>query len=312
MPTISASRQKSDQLSAEFVYILERKAQEIGVSNKKLNIYSYNDFRKFLTDYFNSRRLQMRAFSIRYFAQRAGIASHSFISAVIKGKRNLTPESKQKVAQGIGLESNELRYFNLLVDFNQAKNSKEKQVIFDDLNGLRRNTTYYKLNKAHYEYMSKWYYFVVRELAVYVPWKGDFGLLASFVVPRITEPEARAAVKLLVEIGFLNQVEEGRYVQTDRILTTKDIPVHLVKQARKQFIELSARASDEIDPNVRNLGSTTLTLSPKNYAKAVDIMEEARHKLIALSQDEGAVLRVYQAHLHLFPLSKEINPVEES
>jgi uncharacterized protein (TIGR02147 family) len=282
------------------------------VSNKKLNIFTYNDFRRFLADYFNYRRLQMQAFSIRYFAQKAGISSHSFISAVIKGKRNLTSECKQKIAEGIGLQTNELSYFNLLVDFNQARRAEEKQAIFEQLNALRRNTSYYKLNKAHYEYLSKWYYFVIRELAVCAPWHGDYGLLASLVLPRITESEARAAVKLLVEIGFLKRSDDGSYCQTDTILTTKDIPGHLVRQARKQFIELSARASEEIDQSQRNLGSTTLTLSAKNYPKAVDIMEEARRKLIALSQDEGPVHRVYQAHVHLFPLSKEIDSGEES
>jgi uncharacterized protein (TIGR02147 family) len=282
------------------------------VSNKKLNIYTYNDFRRFLADYFDHRRLQMRSFSIRYFAQRAGIASHSFISAVIKGKRNLTPECKQKFARGIGLETNELRYFNLLVDFNQAKHADEKQEIFDQLNELRRNTSYYKLNKAHYEYMSKWYYFVIRELAVFAPWHGNFARLASFVEPLITESEARAAVRVLLDIGLLAPNDDGGYSQTDKVLTTNDVPGHLVKQARKQFIELSIHASEEIDPDSRNLGSTTLTLSAKNYAKAVDIMEEARRRLVTLSQDEGRVHRVYQAHLHLFPLSKEIDSAEES
>ncbi len=282
------------------------------MANKKLNIYTYNDFRTYLADYFENRRQQMRSFSIRYFAQKAGIASHSFISAVIKGKRNLTPDVKQKFAQGLGFDQNELRYFNLLVDFNQAKLSQEKQDLFEQLNGLRRNTSFYKLNKAHYEYMAKWYHFVIRELAVYAPWNGDYNRLASIVLPRISESEAKAAVKLLMEIGVLYRKDDGHYCQTDKIVSTQDIPGHLVKQARRQFIELSVRASDEINPNVRNLGSTTLTLTKKNYSKAVEIMEEARRKLIVLSQDETSVDRVYQAHLHLFPLSKEIDSAEES
>jgi hypothetical protein len=40
-------------------------------------------------------------------------------------------------------------------------------------------------------------------------------------------------------------------------------------------------------------------------------LEEARHRIIALSQDKEPVNRVYQAHLHLFPLSKEIDSAEE-
>jgi uncharacterized protein (TIGR02147 family) len=281
------------------------------MSNKKLNIYTYNDYRVLLADYFKERRLKTRSFSMRHFALRAKMASHSFISAVIKGKRNLTFDCKQKIARGMGLAGNELLYFNHLVDFNQSRNVDKKQEFFDKLNTLRRNTKYYKINKTHFAYLSKWYNFVIRELAENAPWGGDYARLASYVTPPIMESQARASVNLLLDTGLLVCAEDGTYHQTEKILTTKEIPGHLVKVARKQFIELSARASDEIGPHERNLGSTTLALGSRNYQRAVEIMEEARHRIIALSQDKEPVNRVYQAHLHLFPLSKEFATVGE-
>jgi uncharacterized protein (TIGR02147 family) len=281
------------------------------MSHKKLNIYTYNDYRVFLADYFKDRRSKSLSFSIRNFARIAGMASHSFISAVIKGKRNLTADCKQKMARGIGLAGNELLYFNHLVDFNQSGSVDKKQECFDKLNALRRNTTYYKINKTQFAYLSKWYNFVIRELAENAAWGGDYARLASYVLPAITESQARASIRLLLDTGLLVCAEDGTYRQTEKIITTKEIPGHLVKVARKQFIELSARASEEIGPHERNLGSTTLTLSGRNYQRAVEILEEARHRIIALSQDKEPVSRVYQAHLHLFPLSKDINSAEE-
>jgi uncharacterized protein (TIGR02147 family) len=281
------------------------------MSNKNLNIYTYNDYRVFLADYFKDRRSRTPSFSIRNFARIAGMASHSFISAVIKGKRNLTADCRQKIARGIGLAGNELLYFNHLVEFNQSRSVDEKQECFDKLNALRRNTIYYKLNKAHFTYLSKWYNIVIRELAENAPWGGDYARLASYVLPAITESQARASIHLLLDAGLLVCAEDGTYHQTEKILTTKEIPGHLVKAVRKQFIELSARASEEMGPHERNLGSTTLALSGRNYQRAVEILEEARHRIIALSQDKEPVNRVYQAHLHLFPLSKEIDSAEE-
>jgi uncharacterized protein (TIGR02147 family) len=277
------------------------------MAQKKLNLYSYNDYRRYLADYFEYRRARMEQCSLRSFAQKAGLSSHSFISAVIKGKRNLTAECKQKMGLGLGLDRRELEFFLLLVDFNQQRDPDEKQAIFERLNEVRRQTTYYKLNKAHFDYLSKWYYLVIRELAVCVPWRDDFRYLGSLTLPPISESEAKAAVKTLCAIGILRRNDDGSYNQADRLLTTQDIPGHLVRNVRKQFIALSARASEEIDPHARNLGSATVTLSRKNFAKAVDIVEEARKRIIALSQDDEPVHRVYQAHLHLFPLSGEID-----
>ena len=280
------------------------------MSNKKLNIYTYIDYRVYLADYFNDRRSRSPSFSIRNFARIADIASHSFISAVMKGKRNLTADCRQKIARGLGLAGNELLYFNHLVEFNQSRSVDKKQECFDKLNALRRNTTYYKINKKQFAYLSKWYNIVIRELAENAPWGGDYARLASYVLPKITESQARASIQLLLANGMLVCAEDGTYHQTEKILTTKEIPGHLVKVVRKQFIELSARASEETGPHERNLASTTLALSGRNYQRAVEIMEEARHRIIALAQDKEPVNRVYQAHLHLFPLSKEIHSAE--
>jgi uncharacterized protein (TIGR02147 family) len=196
------------------------------------------------------------------------------------------------------------------VDFNQAKRPDEKQDLFEQLNVLRRNTSYYKLNKAHFKYMTKWYYFVIRELAVSASWNDDFGLLASLVMPQITESEARSAIKLLLELGILIRLEDDGYCQAEKVLSTSDLPGHLVRQARKQFIELAGRASDDIRPDLRNMGSTTLTLSRRSFEKAAEIMEEARRRIVALADDAEPVHRVYQAHLHLFPVSKELDQKE--
>lgn len=292
--------------SPNFVYIIRQDIEDsLIMSNKKLNIYSYHDYRVLLVDFFKERQAKTKSFSIRNFARIAGIASHSFVSAVIKGKRDLTSDSREKFARGMGLADNELRYFNHLVDFNQCKNVDKKQELFDKLNSLRRNTKYYKINKTHFAYLSHWYNFVIRELAENAPWGGDFARLASLVLPPITESQARTSVNLLLDTGLLVCAADGTFHQTEEIITTKEIPSHLIKVARKQFIELSARASDEIDPLERNLGSTTIALSSRNYQRVVEIMEEARHRIIALSQDNDPVNRVYQAHLHLFPLSKE-------
>ncbi len=280
------------------------------MSNKKLSIYKYNDFRRYLADYFEYCRRQRDSFSIRSFAQRAGIVSHSYISAIVKGKRNLTITFKEKFANGLMLEPKELRYFNLLVDFCQAKTSEEKQTLFNTLNELRRNTSYFKLNKNHFKYLSNWYNFVIRELIVCTKWNNDYRFLASLTNPSISEKEARASVKLLLDLGLVRQNRDGSFSQSDKVITTKDVPGHIVRMVRKQFIELAARASEEISPDKRMLGSTTLTLNKHNYRKAFDIMEDARRKLILLSQEEGEVDGVYQAHLHIFPLTKDLNSGE--
>ncbi|MBD3420106.1 MAG: TIGR02147 family protein, partial [Chitinivibrionales bacterium] len=53
-------------------------------------VTTYIDFRKFLSDYYEEKKRTTHHFSHRYFAQKAGISSSSFLTRVIDGRRNLT------------------------------------------------------------------------------------------------------------------------------------------------------------------------------------------------------------------------------
>ncbi len=273
------------------------------MSDKKLNIFRYHDYRTFLADFFEFRRQQNSSFSIRSFAQNTGLQSHSYISAIVKGKRNLTDAYKQRLLNGLNLEQNERRYFLLLVDFNQSKSAIAKQKAFEQLNHARRHTPFYKLHKKQFEYLSKWYHQVVRELVTLISWNNNYAYLGSLLEPRITEAEARVSVALLLDLGVVAKREDGSYYQTDQRLTTIDIAGHLVRQIRKQFIELSLNANDTMNPTIRNLGSSTLTLSKEHFATASAILNDAREKINALSEMDNRPHRVYHATLHLFPLS---------
>src|SRR3954471_936193 len=95
---------------------------------KSPDIYQYLDFRLFVRDYCSRQKSHRSSFSQRVFAQSAGIpmASSSFLPAVIAGKRNLSANYRLKFAKALGLDSKEMLFFELLVQFNQAKTMEEK------------------------------------------------------------------------------------------------------------------------------------------------------------------------------------------
>ena len=273
-------------------------------SVKKL--FEYEDYREFLDDFFAEQKLAKKMFSHRYFAQKAGFSSSSAVLKVIKRKTNLTATSTKKVIKGIGLDTLSATYFENLVCYNQAKNREDKEKYFEILNGLRRRSEHYKINKKQIAYFENWYYPVIREIVQYSDWDGDYAKLANLVIPKITAKEAQNAVETLLKIDILRKDKNGNILQTETVLTSKNIPAIYTKKQRREILKLGVDASDNISKDERNISYTTLAVSKKTYKEIEDYLNQVRINILDMAVQDNDADRIYQLIFELFPFSKEL------
>ena len=170
---------------------------------KVKSLYDYSDYRLFLKEYKEHRVLQNPSFSYRYLAMKAGISSTSFYSHIIKGARNLSKQTIRKTANGLNLDSQEAKYFENLVFFNQAKTMDDKNHFFNELIKLRKSDSVKKVDSDQYEYFSKWYHCAVRELVCYLDCGKEYELIASYLKPKVTASEVEESVTMLLSLGFI-------------------------------------------------------------------------------------------------------------
>ncbi|MBD3319960.1 MAG: TIGR02147 family protein [Chitinivibrionales bacterium] len=85
------------------------------------SVFEFIDYRQFLNHYYYVKKAETRYFSFRYFANKAGINSSSFLKHVIDGRRNLTPVACVQFCAALGLDGKQATYFRHLVMFNQAR-----------------------------------------------------------------------------------------------------------------------------------------------------------------------------------------------
>ena len=76
----------------------------------------------------------------------AGFNSHSNLRSLrsvsrvlIKGEKNLTSESAKRIANAFNLKKREIDFFLYLVDFTQAKTSKKKDEVYQQMLGRPLN-----------------------------------------------------------------------------------------------------------------------------------------------------------------------------
>jgi uncharacterized protein (TIGR02147 family) len=285
---------------------------KIGETIKK--IFSYDNYRSFLNDYFSEQKTLRKAFTQRFFAQKAGFNSHNFCPLVIKGVRNLSLESIEKIVEAIPLKGIAADYFRVLVRYNQAESFDDKQEEFKHLKALREKTKFHRLDDGSFPFFSRWYMPVVRVLAACSNWGGDFRKLAQMVYPPITMDEARSAVKDLVEIKLLIDKGNGRYALSADKLTTEGMPPIIRNKNRHEILLQSIYNTEALPPDQRYLAYSTLGTSEKTFKKITEYLDTVRLNIIDMVMADDTVEKTYELNINMVPFSSrfEYNGGEEA
>ena len=278
----------------------------MGMSIALEHLFDYDDFRKFMQDYFEEQKKMRSVFSHRFFAAKAGFSSSSYCLNVIRGRFNLTPKSIEKISKAMDFEPLQKEYFEALVQYNQAQQVDERDQAWKQILQIRKQIEFTHITTREQAYFSKWYYPVIRELAADTQWHGDYRVLARSLTPQITTEEARDAVKNLLEWGLLRKLDDGRYVQTSQMLDAAEIPPIALRQIRREYIQHAIGAVESMPKDERFAAFTTLAMSESSYNYAVEVLEEARKKIIARASNDTNVERVYEMMLVAFPMSKKV------
>ncbi len=266
------------------------------------NIFQYDNYRSFLKDYFHEIKAKRRAFSHRYFAQKAGLSSPTFVYQVMKGERNLTAKSMGKIVQGLGISGKELKYFTNLVNYNQSKSVEEQEMYRTSLQKLRESTKFYKANRKQLTYFSNTHLQVIRELAAYSDWDNDYKRLGKLVHPSISPSEAKKAVDTLVELKLLKTTKNG-FSMTQEMVTSEGVSPMFQKELRRDLLLKGVSSVDEFTPQERHASFGIVSMSDSCYHEISTMYDEFRREVFAKLSEDKDREKVYNMSLLLFPLS---------
>jgi uncharacterized protein (TIGR02147 family) len=271
------------------------------------DLYAYSDYRLFLRDAYHTNKARQNAFSYRYLALKGGVNSSAFFKYVIEGKRNLSKNTVLKACLAFGLKDRDAEYFENLVFFNQARTIKEKNLYFDRLTRLRGDWVAKRVEESQFEYYSAWYHSAVRELLVLAKTGHDPKTLSQLLLPSITPKQAQESVDLLHKLGLIRKDAQGKWRQTDPVLTTgNQMASQAVINFQLMMLELAREAYDRCAPEERLMSSTTLSVSEAGVDLFKKKIRQLRAELLELARVEEKPNRVYQLNVNFFPTTRSI------
>ena len=271
-----------------------------------MNVYAYYNYRKYLQDYYEYRKSVQRYFSYRSFAKKAGYSSSGLYLDLIRGRKSLTPQMLPKFIAALGLNERESRYFTLMVDFTHATTPASKQQIFDQMSALLPRTVK-TLTKNQQEYYSKWYYVAVREALSVLDINGsNIQELALFLNPKITLPQAKQSIQLLLDLGLIELAEDGFYRSVNKTISSgREIAPIFGHQFQKQMIDLAKGALDHYSTERRNVSCTTMSVSAEGLERIINKIDVFRKEVLDIVRSDSGETMVCELNVQFFPLSKE-------
>jgi uncharacterized protein (TIGR02147 family) len=216
-PRSSASASRSAALAPHF----KNTPPTPVISARAPVIFSYQDYRQFLKNWFAWKKEVQPRYSGALFAKKAGLGSAALLGMVIRGERNLSYETIRAFTLPLHLKGREKAYFEKLVLFNQSKKSEDRTDFFEQLVSLSQGSgsgTLTKL-KDYARYLSRWYIVVIRELVLLPEFQPNPEWITEKLKKKITKREAESAWKILLDLGMVKQnPSTGRFEQIESSL----------------------------------------------------------------------------------------------
>jgi uncharacterized protein (TIGR02147 family) len=272
----------------------------------KPDIFTYLDYRAWLRAYYEAAKEEMPVFSFRYFSRKAGYSSPNFLKLVMEGKRNLTEDSVARFTRALQLNPAEARFFEALVEFNQAQSAEEKNAAFERVTASRRFRNARRVEQGFFQYLSTWYYPTIRELAGRPDFREDPAWIAAQLLPPIKPAQAAEAMELLLDLGLLVRDDAGRIVRGDPSLTTgHEVHALAVGNYHRQMLQRAADAIELVPPAARDISALTVCISAELVPEFKRRIHTFREALLNLGDQDPDPRRVYQLNIQLFPLTGE-------
>jgi hypothetical protein len=257
------------------------------MDKERPSIFKYLDYRDFIQDYCNHQKAVNRTFSLRTFSGKIAptLFTSGLLYAILKRKRNMSSTLRPKFVRAMGLKQRDAQYFDLLVQFNQAKDMEEKNHYFLQLSQFRGSKAK-SLGESQYKFFSTWYYPVI--------WNYF----------ELNQAQVEEAIQTLLNLKLIKKMANG-YSITDQHLTTEaDFRGFAAKHYNLQFIQMAQHMLDAVDAKYRQYNTMVFSTSEKGFETIRERILSFLEELKEIVDREKETDRVCAFTLQMYPNTK--------
>ena len=241
------------------------------------------------------RSAKNTSYSMRALAKSLDV-DVAVMSRVLSGERGLSPDVARRLSINLGLPPTETEKF-VASACRTTKTAKK-------LNLKAAKIVQQEVDIDAFSIIADWYHYALLELTFVRNFKPSTKWIGQAL--GLTAMQANLAIKRLLRVGLLTQVDGTFKKSTNQITTSrKDVTTAALRKHQQQILE-KAIFSLENDPlTERSMTGMTFAIDPSKLPQAKAYIEEFSKKMCEILET-GSQERVYQLGVCLYPLqSKE-------
>ena len=269
--------------------------------NRFLDIYQFTHFRKFLEEYQVARAKAEPHFTRTEICNLLGLEkSRSYFADVLRGKK-VSPRMVAKFIEILELDKKEAKYFETLVELDQAKSDAARNAAMQEVLKLHPNPQHI-LNEDAYEYYSHWYNSALFAILDAMDVDDDMTPVQKRIFPKVPLGKLKDSLALLERLGLARKNESGFWKPTKESISSGPYNnAELIKQYQLQCFELSKQALMTPPKKPTVMSTLTFSISSDAYKKLEAELQEFKAKARRIiSEDKEKADGVYQMNIHLF------------
>jgi uncharacterized protein (TIGR02147 family) len=251
-------------------------------NSAKISIFQYLDYRAYLRDLYAHLKLTKPQFSFRFFSKQAGFSSPNYLKMVMDGDRNLTQASTLKFIQGLKLGKDEAEFFENLVHYTQADSLQDKNFYYERLASSKAYLTLHQLEKASFEYFSKWYNVAIREMLSLKNFRPDPAWIACHLQPHIDIAEAQKALNTLLKLGLVEKKEKKLLKANGNLATEREVHSIAVSNIHKELITKGMESIDRIASKKRDISGLTVAIREEQIPALKEMVQNFMQQIHVL------------------------------
>lgn len=272
-----------------------------------LDLRTYLDCRDFLSDIYKQAKLSLSPYSYAEYSHDLGLSRSNVIRLIISGKRTLTIKSGEKIAQSLKMSGIQKKYWNTLVEYQQARTPAKRDECFAKLLSLRQMAQPDNISKLVSSFYSEWFHPVIREMLSLDDFKADPVWIQKRIAFPLRLDEIKKSIDLLFELKILaHDPQSGEIIRKDKHLITDDnIDDLALVRFHQTMIDMAKDSITQLPPDKREIRGVTVTLPSIAVPILKDKIRQWSLDILNLEDEFKSKQDVYQVNFQVFPFTKK-------
>lgn len=268
------------------------------MSEQKLDINDYSDYRQFLEDYFAMKKKSDRNWTLSVWAQLLELNSVATLSMILTRKRHAGKKLVERLITYFQLNHDQAEYFREIVKLQKAAKGDKK------LTQIMIESSKDDVNPEELDMVFNWESYAVRELTKLKEFKEDPDWITKALNFNLNEEYLPKLIERMLSSSFLERKDDGElFASHNSISPTKPIEKKAAKKFHRDLLDLSHQAFN-IPLDRRTFTHTTLSIKKENLKKAKEMIREFQINFTKLLEDtEGD--DIVHLNIQFYPITKK-------